>query len=492
MRMKITHTCALAALLVTAGCGAHGGGGGTPAAPGLPDASGGFPTSPPPLGPAPDLSLPDPVRRTLANGLQVVYVRHGTLPVVHATLVSPAGSARDPASRPGLAAFTAEMLDEGAGGRSSLELAAAVELLGATLSAGASWDAAFVDLHVLRDRLEDALPLMADVVIRPEFPDVELQRVRDERVTELQRGRDDPRLVAGNAFNALVYGDDHPYGRLPAVETTRQIQDRDLRQFHQAHYRPGGSTLILVGDVDPASLHPAVERAFGGWTGAAAPAGRVRPADHAPRTTVYLIDVPGAAQSEIRVGHPGVARDNPDYFPLVVLNTLLGGSFTSRLNINLREVHGYAYDASSAFIMRLGAGPFLASSAVFTAKTDSALVQFFHELGRIRSEPVTVEELQRAQNFVALGLPRRFETTRAVAAQLAQLEIHGLSMDFYNDFVARVMAVTPQDVQRVAGQYIQPERSVVVVVGDRSAVEEGLRGLGLGAVELRELAEFVR
>jgi zinc protease len=490
--MKITHACAISALVAIAGCGAHGTPTGAPAASGLSAPGAGFPTSPPALGPAPELSLPEPVRHTLANGLQVVYVRHGTLPVVHATLVTPAGSARDPGTRPGLAAFTAQMLDEGAGGRSSLDLAATVELLGATLSAGASWDASFVDLHVLRDRLADALPLLADVVIRPDFPDGELQRVRDERITELQRGRDDPRLVAGHAFNALVYGDDHPYGRLPAVETTRQIQQRDLRVFHEAHYRPGGSTLILVGDVDPAALHPAVERAFGGWTGAAAPAALVRAADHAPRTTVYLIDVPGAAQSEIRVGHPGVARDNPDYFPLIVLNTLFGGSFTSRLNTNLREVHGYAYGASSAFNMRLGAGPFLASSAVFTAKTDSALVQFFHELERIRTVPVADDELQRAQNFVALGLPRRFETTQAVAAQLAQLEIYGLSMDFYNEFVRRVMAVTPQDVQRVAQQYIQPERSVVVVVGDRAEVEEGLRGLNLGAVELRELAEFVR
>ncbi|MDP9349398.1 MAG: insulinase family protein, partial [Gemmatimonadota bacterium] len=192
------------------------------------------------------------------------------------------------------------------------------------------------------------------------------------------------------------------------------------------------------------------------------------------------------------IGHPGVARSHPDFFPLTVLNTLLGGSFTSRLNANLREAHGYTYGAGSSFAMRRGAGPFTAAAAVVTAKTDSALIEFFRELNRIRAEPVSQDELERAKRYVALGLPRRFETASDVAARLAELAIYGLDMDFYDEYVDRIMAVTAEDVRRVANQYVRPGRSVVVVVGDRKTVEAGVRAAGLGPVQVREVGEFVR
>ena len=478
----IRRAAAMATLLASTACGGA-----------LPEPEGAaFPTTPPVPGPAPSLTLPAPERRTLPNGLEVVYVRHGALPVVHATLVVPAGSAADPAGAPGLAVFTAGMLDEGAGGRSALDLAGELELLGAALSTGAGVDAAQLDLHVLSDRLPAALALLADIAARPDFPEAEVQRVREERLTELARARDEPRIIAGNAFSALVYGDAHPYGRLPAVESTRRMDRAALDGFHRRHYRPAGSTLILVGDVDPEALHPVVERAFGGWSGTTAPPPALPGAPAPERTTLYLVDKPGAAQSEIRIGHVGVPRSHPDYFPLVVLNTVLGGSFTSRLNTNLREVHGYAYGAGSSFSFRRGAGPFTASSAVFTAKTDSAVIEFFRELRRIREEAVPADELERAKRYVALGLPRRFETTADVAAQVAELEVHGLSLDLYNDYVARVLAVTPADVRRVAGEYLRPDRAVVVVVGDLQQIEPRLRLLDLGPVELRESTEFVK
>jgi zinc protease len=451
-----------------------------------------FPTAPPVPGPAPTLSLPAPERRRLGNGLEVVYVRHGSLPLAHATLVLPAGSSSDPAQMPGLATFVAEMLDEGAAGRDALELSAALELLGAQLQTGAGTDAAFIDLEVLRSRLPEALALMADVAARPEFPEADLRRLRDQRITALASARDEPSIIAGNAFTRLVFGEDHPYGRLASTEATREMDRAALTAFHGSHYRPGGATLILVGDVDPASFHAEVERAFGAWQGNAEEPVAVPRVENPEETRIFLIDKPGAAQSEIRVGHPGVARSNPDYFPLVVLNTILGGSFTSRLNTNLRETHGFAYGAGSSFGMRLGQGPFLASSAVFTAKTDSAVVEFFNELRRIREEPVPQDELDRARNYVALGLPRRFETSAGVAGQLADLEIHGLSMDFFNSYVPRVMAVTAADVQRVAREYLHPERAVVVVVGDLAQIEAGLRALTVGPVEVRRTEEFVR
>jgi zinc protease len=450
-----------------------------------------FPTTPPAPGPAPALALPSPVQRSLPNGLTVVYVARPGLPIVHATLVSRGGMADDPAAQPGLAAFAAEMLDEGAAGRTSLELAEAIEALGATLTTGAGWDAAQVGLGVLRRNLPQALQLMADVVFRPDFPEQEIRRIRDERLTELARARDEPRAVAGNAFASLLYGAEHPYGRLVTSESVRRIDRNALTDFHGRFFRPGSATLVLVGDVDE-SLHSVVERSFGAWQSgqAPAPAPVTRPAEQPSR--IFLIDRPQAAQSEIRIGHPAVARDNPDFFALTVLNTMLGGSFTSRLNRNLRETHGYTYGAGSSFAMRRGPGPFLASSAVVTAKTDSAVIQFFHELNRIRDEPVPADELERAKNFVALGLPQGLETSAQVAGRMAELAIYGLPFDYYNTYVERVMAVTAEDLQRVARQHIRPDRSSVVIVGDRQTIEPGLRALALGPVEIRRVDEFVR
>lgn len=450
-----------------------------------------FPTTPPVPGPAPALSVPNPEVRTLPNGLRVLYVRQAELPVVHATLVTRGGMVDAPADLPELASFAADMLDEGAGGRGALELASAVESLGASLSTFAGWDAVQLDLEVLRPRFAEALPLLADVATRPDFPEAEVSRMRERRLTELARAKDEARVIAGNAFASLLFGTNHPYGRLASTGATRSISRDDLVRFHRAFYGPASSTLILVGDVDPAAMQPVVEGAFAGWQApSAAPVAVPEPAA-APATRVVLIDKPGAAQSEIRIGHPGIARSNPDYYPLMVLNTLLGGSFTSRLNTNLREVHGYSYGARSSFAARRGTGPFEASSAVVTAKTDSALIEFFHELRRIRTEDVPADELERAKRYLALGMPRRFETTGDVAGQLADLQIYGLATRTLERAIPEILAVTAADVRRVANTYLRPDRSVVVVVGDRKIVEPGIRALSIGAVEVREASEFV-
>lgn len=454
-----------------------------------------FPTTPPATGPAPTVVLPTSEVRTLSNGLRVIYVKHGNVPLVHATLIGRGGMADDPARTPGLAAFTAGMLDEGAGGKSSLEIAAALDALGAALDANAGWDNTQVDLEVLRSRLGEALPIMADVVIRPDFPETEVKRIRQQQLTNLARAKDEARVIAGNAFASLIFGAQNPYGRLTTTESVGRIDRAALRAFHRDYYRPGSSTLLLVGDVDANEMQPLVERTFGTWAAgkvtAPAPAPQARAAA-TPETMITLIDKPGAAQSEVRIGNLAVARNTPDYYPLVVLNTLLGGSFTSRLNMNLRETHGYTYGANSVFSMRRGVGPFMASSAIVTAKTDSAMIEFFKELNRVRSEQVPADELERAKSYVALGFPRGFETMGGVAARLAELETYNLPRDYYADYVQRIMAVTADDVRRVANEYIQPGRATVVIVGDRQAIEPGLRKLNLGAVQVRKVEEFVR
>jgi len=454
-----------------------------------------FPTTPPALGPAPTVRPPVPVQRQLANGMKVLYVRQPELPVVSAALViRGAGTTQDPATVPGLASFTASMLDEGAAGKSALQIADALDLLGASLQPGASWDAATVNLYVLKKNFPAALGVMSDVVLRPDFNAPDVQRVRDERITNLTRARDEPGAIASNAFQALVYGARHPYGRFATVEATRTLDRDRVTAFHHAAYRPENATLILVGDVDAAAMQPLVERAFGGWRamGSASPMEGSLDAPRIGATTIYLVDKPGAAQSEIRIGHPGVARNTPDFFALQVLNTLLGGAFTSRLNMNLRETHAWTYGARSGFAMRQGAGPFTAQAGVVTAATDSSLVEFFKELNRIRTEPIPGEELEKAKRYVALGFPQTLETTPDVAGSLANLVTFGIEPSFLGTYVNGVMGVTAADVKRVADQYVRPGNAVVVVVGDRSKIEAGIRALNLGPVEVKDVGEFVR
>ena len=224
---------------------------------------------------------------------------------------------------------------------------------------------------------------------------------------------------------------------------------------------------------------------------ASAPAAAL-PTPTIARSVVYLVDKPGAAQSEIRIGHPGVSRSSPDYYALQVLNTIVGGSFTSRLNTNLREVKGWSYGARSGYQMRQAAGPFTAQAAVVTAKTDSSVVEFMRELGRIRTEAVSAEELDKAKRYLALGFPQTVETNPQVAGQLANLVTYGIEPSFLSTYVQRIMAVTADDVRRVANQYVRPGNAVIVVVGDRSVVEAGLRAVNVAPIEIRDVTEFTK
>lgn len=453
-------------------------------------------SAPPPLGPAPALRLPPIEKRTLANGLRVWVVEHHEVPIAQVNMVVRTGGSADPPGRFGLASLTAAMLDEGAGGRGALELADAFEMLGAQIATTSGFDASAVRLSVPAGRLAEALPLLADVVRRPDFPPDELERLRQERLTQFLQARDDPASIAQAAFPRLLFGPGHRYGT-PAAGTeaaVRAIGVEDLRAFHAAHYRPDNALLLVVGDVTAAAVAPLVEREFGAWaaaagTGSAPPA---LPAASPPgRREVLVVDKPGAAQSQVRIGSIGAPRDTPDYFPLLVMNTVLGGSFTSRLNMNLREKHGYAYGAGSGFDMRRAAGPFVASAGVQTDRTAEALREFFVELEGIL-RPVPADELERARNYLALRFPRTFETTGDLAARLEDLYVYDLPDDYFAQYVDRVRAVSAEDVARVARAYIRPDRFLVVVVGDLKAVEARVRALGLGPVRVVPLDDVFR
>lgn len=441
-------------------------------------------TKPPELGPPPALTLPAIAQHTLSNGLKVLLLEKHQVPVVQVNLVIRAGSANDPDGRTGLASMTAVMLDEGAGGKSALELADAIDFLGAQLGVSAEQHVTTVSLHAPVARLDSALGLLADVALRPAFAAEELERQRRQRLTALAQQHDEPRIVAGVQFAKALYGAGHPYGRRTGgvEQSVRSFTVDDLRRFHDTWFRPNNAALVVVGDVRAAAILPKLEAAFGRWQSGTVPAAQWNEAPQVRRRAVSLVDKPGAAQTEVVIGRIGPPRSTADYYALVVMNTILGGSFTSRLNNNLREEKGYTYGAGSSFGFDRLAGPFTARASVHTAVTDKALTEFFKELRAIR-ERVPAEELERARNFVALRFPERFETVASVARQLGELYAYDLPPDYYNQYTRRILAVTAQDVQRVARQYVDPDRVAVVLVGDRAKIEAGVRALRLGPIE---------
>jgi predicted Zn-dependent peptidase len=443
-------------------------------------------SQPPALGAAPSVNLPQIQKRALSNGLPVWVVESHEVPLVQVNLLVMAGSGDDPAGKYGVANLTAAMLDEGAGNRSALEIADAVDFLGADLETTSSSDASAVRLNVPVARLKDALPIMADVALRPTFPDADLDRLRQQRLTALLQARSDAAALAPLAFARALYGSMHRYGTAQAgtEATLKAFTAADLRTFHTAMYQPANATLIVAGDITADAVLPQLEQHFGGWKGTGAV--RRTPVARAPQPAqaqVTIVDVPMAEQSQIRIGLVGVPRSTPDYFTLQVLNTVLGGSFTSRLNENLREEHGYTYGASSRFDMRLSAGPFQAGAGVQTDKTAESLQEFFKELNGIHTS-IAADELSKAKNYVALGFPSEFETIDDLAAHLEELIVYKLPEDYFARYVGNIQAVTAAQVQKAADTYIQPKRFAIVVVGDRKVIEPKIRALNLGPVRI--------
>jgi len=445
-------------------------------------------TKPPQLPPAPALKLPVVQTATLGNGLTLAVVEMHKVPVVDVEVMVDAGAARDPADAPGLATFTAAMLQQGAGTRGALEVADEAAFLGAELNTTASFDGAVASVHVPKRRLEAALDLLADVVLRPAFSDSEVNRQRALRGAQLVQQRDEPVAVANVAFPAIVFGAAHPYGHpLNGTDAaTAALARPRVVEFYRTYYRPDAARVLIVGDINLAEARRLVAARFGAWERATVPAFPTAGPPALAARAVYLIDKPGAAQSVIRIGHVGPPRTTPDWYTLDVLNTILGGAFTSRLNQNLRETHGYTYGAFSQFAVRRLSGAFVALASVVTAKTDSSLIEFLKELRRIRDEPAPAAELAKAKAYVTLGLPGDFETTGGAAARFRELLVYGLPLDYYAQYIQRINAVTAADVQRAARQYIDPDHFDIVVVGDKSQIDAGIKALNEGPVLYRD------
>ncbi len=450
-------------------------------------------SAPPVPGAAPTLRLPAIQRLKLSNGVRVLLMERHKVPLADVLVVLKGGAGADPALRPGLAHLTAGLLDRGAGSRTALEVSDLEDFLGAQISAGAGWDATQIGINVPVARLSSALGLLSDLVLHPTFPPAEIERVRDEQLTEMLQWRDDPEEIAGTAFPQAVYGT-HPYGR--RVEgneaSVRAITRDDILRFHAARYSPSDATLVVVGDLTAATALPLLEQAFGSWKAdpTARTAAPIPPAPAIASRSIILVDKPDAPQSQIWIGRVGPVRATPDYFPLLIGNTILGGSFSARLNHNLRETKGYTYGAFSVFDYRISTGPFVARAAVQTDKTGPALTEFFHELEGIRGE-IPADELSRAKGYTALRFPQGFESDAQVASKIRDLDLYGLPDDYFNTYVSRIEAVTPEQVRAAVQAWIDPRNSVVVVVGDRRKIEPQIRALGLGPIRLRSIEDVL-
>ena len=432
-------------------------------------------------------TFPDIHKRVLSNGLEVRAISHRNGSVVSTALLVPGGTAADPSDRPGLAAFTADLLDEGSNGRSALEMSDLLARYGADFDVDVGPDAILMSITTMTRFLTPALGLLAEMAMSPNLAAADIERVRKLRLERLRQLRDHPPAVAERAFMRLLY-QDHPYGHLglgtePALDATTHA---DIETFHAGAFVPTGATVVIAGDASVEELFDVVEAAFGPWQPSqdTVPAGRLAglaPPPLVPDNRLAVIPRPEAAQSELRIGHVCASRDTPDYHALVLLNMILGGQFVSRVNMNLRQDKGYTYGVRTGFDLRRGLGPFVLQTSVGTDVTASAIREAMKELEDIRgARPATADELAMARASVTRGYPRGFETAQQVARGVTSLALHRLPDTYFEEFVPRAEAVTIDDVVRVAQQYLDPARMVTLVVGDYAKVAAMLAALNLG------------
>lgn len=456
------------------------------------------PPTPPAPQPMRELRFPTFEQRTMANGLRLVAIERHAEPEVSLRLVVPAGKLYEPAAKAGLAGATADLLTEGTASRSAQQIAAAIDGVGSSLDASSGTDFANVSVTVTSDQLDLALELLADVVLRPSFPAAELERWRRKSLSSLEVQRANPGYLAEIAFQRLVFGA-YPYGS-PArgtPESLAGLSRDDLAAFHRSHYLPGGSILAIVGDFRQEQAMAAVERAFGGWAGGAAPRPPALELPAYERPKVVVVDKPDAVQTQIRVGQAALAYTDPDFFTAAVYDTVLGGSSSGRLFKEVRIKRGLAYGAYSRFAEQLVTGSFAASTSTKTASTVQALRLTLDEIAGMAKAPVPAAELDEAKTYLNGAFPLEIESAGQVAQRVLTALGYGLGREFLDSYRDRISAVSAAAIQRFAGTRIHPERSVVVLVGNAAAFGPELaKQLGpfetIPAAELDPLAPDLR
>ena len=442
-------------------------------------------------GPDPRFHFPRVVRHTLGNGLKVRTIEHAGVPVATFVMQLNGGLGADPTGREGLASLTADMVDEGTGTLSAIDVSDALARIGAEYDVEVGPDATMFTLTTLARFAGRGARLLSDILTAPSMHESDFERVRQLRLDRLRQLKDLPPAVAERAFLQLLYPS-HPYGHLAigSDASLRALQLDEVVRFHTATFLPWRATLVVAGALSHAELLATADGAFGGWTGEEnvsdipfAAADVTPDANSSPH--LAIIPREGAAQSELRIGHLSARRDTPDYAPLLVMNAILGGQFVSRINLKLREEKAFTYGVRTGFDWRRGLGPFSVQTSVHTAATAESIADTLEEISGLRgTRPATEQEMSLAQASLTRGYPRNFETAQQVARSVAQLALFDLPDTYFEEFVPKVNAVTGDEVTGVAQAYLDPSRAIALVVGDRNATESSLAGLGLGELQV--------
>ena len=429
---------------------------------------------PVPLAPRP-LSIPRPATTTLANGLQVVTVEAKHLPLVSFRLAFRSGDANDPADIPGLSDMMTHLMNEGTKTRTSKQIAEEVERIGATLMAGSGSDFTTVAASALSIYTDEILELMADVTLHPSFPQNEIDLARENTKQLLIQQRAQPTFLASERVAKVIFGD-HPYSRVSATPESLDAMSRDgLKSFHDAAMAPNNAIMIAVGDIDTRKLLARLNELFGNWQPGSVPAITFPPIPIHTTRAAYVVDRPGSEQSNIVIANSAIARTSPDYFPMLLMHTILGANASSRLFMNLREEKGYTYGAYSSLDARRVAGSFRVAAEVRTPVTGASLKEFFFELERIRAEAVSEKELADAKSYLTGVFPIRIETQEGLIEQIVSIRMFDLPDDYLHSYRDHISAVTAEDIQRVARQYITPDEAAIVIVGDAHTITEQVK-----------------
>lgn len=443
-------------------------------------------SQPPQSGAIRSFDFPGVDRRALGNGLDLRVALMSRLPVVSVNLFIRSGEAGLSPERAGVCVLTGSALEGGTGRRSGTELAEALESIGARLDVGAGWEGTSIGISCLADRLPQAMALLAETVLQPAFPEDEVDRALEQHIAGIRQRAMDPASLASDEAQKRYFAEAVPYARPVdgTFESMEGVSRNDLRGYVDANYRPDQGGLIVVGDVDAGEVEQMAAEHLGGWTGAPASEADfdVRPASTERR--VWVVDRPSSVQSEIRVGHIGIARDAPDYFPLSIANMVLGGVFTSRLNLNLREKNGFTYGVRSRFVHRSRPGFFQVSTSVGNDVTASAVREIVNELDGIAADGPTDDEVAAVRDFAAGIFGLQLETAGQVATRVTQLVVYGLPDGYFHQYRDAVRAVTTADAAGAARRHIRPEEAQIVVVGDADEIVPSIEALELGPIEV--------
>lgn len=435
----------------------------------------------------PELKIPPLEEHKLDNGLRVIIIERNNLPLMQFKLVLKTGWAADNPATPGVSNLTSVLLDEGSANRSTLQISQELKSIGAVLNSSSNFDASAVSLNVLKKHLAKGFDIYSDVILNPVFPQEELERKKKDFLARIMQEKNEPFVSSVKAFLRNLYGKEHPYGQpytgSGTEESIQAISQEHLKDYYQQFYRPNNAVLIVAGDVSNGNILPDIENIVGDWHPGQITTCEIPKPKPIDSTKIYIVDKPGAVQSLLCLGHYGLPRNHPDYYKVEVMNTLLGGKFTSRINMNLREEKGFTYGARSMFIFRREKGSFLTYAPVHTENTKESVAEILKEFqGICGDKPVTKEEITDTKNNLVLSYPREFETIGKIASNFVEKVTYDLDENIFEEYIPQIEAITSDDVMEAANRHIRPHEVQIVVVGDRQIIEPGLQSLNLGEI----------